>query len=651
MAEDDEVSFPSVGDRIGLPHRSGTPDRSSAPLVEDEETTRFDRSGTTVGSRQQVSEDSRVGTVNFNDSDDRTEGEFYNAGSDVVENVYVRHDATGSENATASFISDAQVREMLQNMANQTAMAFIRNMQQERDERQYGRGYNNDRYYGQRYDARSTSSAPPFGPWSQRPRDNDALGVTGTELESGLEILHRPRTEREAANVRILSKHERGYTQEARLKRKKVATAPLTDKLACSNVLSLLTSESLDEDALVKDNQNWQTSIRGLQMRLREHDMLGPFKIPTTFLDDGTVIEDPFRNLFDDQSITEDEVRRWQRVLLRKASQVDVESDQWAEILLDGSMTATLKQLVLDDFEELAEDERGAVTMAFFMVRNMRLSNQESIDGLQEWVRTFTILKFSGQNVNTACSHVRAVIKTLDSIGEIPANAMRCILDGFAAANTEEFKALCVQLAAADRSSVIRTNVEGMSMRKKIFSVLKDLDQTYRDLKAGHRWRGVSHDGAAYSASLSTDDAQALAARRQLPYDLWVKRAKCHNCGETGHIQKDCPNKPSNSPADKSKDASRFARGSQRGGQRNDQRQGFCSKRQREMERKAKKVYNAVLQQIQERDLSDDDEQEDKTSPRANLAAAHEDDDGSVSDSSVGSLTAQISAMYAALKE
>ncbi len=61
-------------------------------------------------------------------------------------------------------------------------------------------------------------------------------------------------------------------------------------------------------------------------------------------------------------------------------------------------------------------------------------------------------------------------------------------------------------------------------------------------------WAGVnsSPQGSAFIAGSGYKDevehAQALAAMKNMPWDEWVKPyAKCHHCGEKGHIRPDCP--------------------------------------------------------------------------------------------------------------
>jgi hypothetical protein len=61
-------------------------------------------------------------------------------------------------------------------------------------------------------------------------------------------------------------------------------------------------------------------------------------------------------------------------------------------------------------------------------------------------------------------------------------------------------------------------------------------------------WAGInsSPQGSAFIAGSGykdeVEDAQAIAAMKNMPWDEWVKLyAKCHHCGEKGHIRPDCP--------------------------------------------------------------------------------------------------------------
>jgi hypothetical protein len=82
---------------------------------------------------------------------------------------------------------------------------------------------------------------------------------------------------------------------------------------------------------------------------------------------------------------------------------------------------------------------------------------------------------------------------------------------------------------------------------KQLNNVLNDLKTSYLDLVGGKLWAGVnSPQGSAFIAgsgyNYAVQHAQAMAATKNMPWEEWVKLyAKCHHCGEKGHIRPDWP--------------------------------------------------------------------------------------------------------------
>ena len=102
-------------------------------------------------------------------------------------------------------------------------------------------------------------------------------------------------------------------------------------------------------------------------------------------------------------------------------------------------MTTELKNLVFDDLENLEMTANDEITMFKIGTNHMALSNQESIDSLHNWIRTFDIQKVSGGNLSITVTQYKAVIRALGGFS-FPANVLRCLLDEFAHASNEPFK-------------------------------------------------------------------------------------------------------------------------------------------------------------------------------------------------------------------
>ena len=375
-------------------------------------------------------------------------------------------------------------------------------------------------------------------PDSARRTGRDANGgVTGKTLASGLETLHVARSAVQQANSAVMPKHRRGSTDMARLKRRQKVVKALDVKLACNNILSILASASSDKHNVADDCQQWQHSLRALKVKFTQNDMLDPFKIPTTFdLADPSRIAGPFIDLLKDFHLVSDVMaQRWQEYLRMYAQDVELESDSWAAEIMELSMTDELKQLVFDDLDDFDQVHVGAITVYKYMTNHMVLRNQETIDALQEWIRLFDIRQIDCENVAVAITRCKAVIRALDGHG-LPANALTNFLNGFSRASCEPFARLCQTLLSMNSTGLGQSVQSKLSVKKKIFNAFKDLENKYIELHTKNEWTGTSHDGAAF------------AARNHVPFDVWVKDKICDNCGEKGHIKKDCPNPPCRSP-------------------------------------------------------------------------------------------------------
>ena len=480
------------------------------------------------------------------------------------------------------------------------------------------------------------------------------LGVTGVTLHSGLDVLHVPRSGNQQDTAGITSKYSRGNSESDRLKRKKTVTVALDDQLACNNILSLITAGGVDKHDLAADCQQWQVGINGFKKVLIENDMLTPFLIPARFdLDDPALTAGPFTNLIVDfHKISDETAQRWQQYLRKYAAPVELESASWAVQIMERSMTAELKTLVRDDIHDLDSSAIGAITMFKIVTNHMVLRNQETIDALQEWIRTFDIRKVDGENVSIACTQCRAVIRALDDFG-LPANTLRCILDGFSNATNDKFKQLCTTLSTMNRSVLMQNFHVTQSIKQKCFAVLKDLETTYIDLSTADKWTDVSHNTSAFVTEINTrEQGYAMAARHQVPFEEWVKDRECHACGKKGHIKPDCPDAPPSDKGSPYRDRRGGGGGRGRGGGgrgrdsndyrgrgRSDPIRGHRSQRDKQ-DRRFKKAYKLALESFANDSSSDDNHSE--------QGDAANDSDGSDSENS---LAAHAARMYSSLKE
>jgi hypothetical protein len=177
----------------------------------------------------------------------------------------------------------------------------------------------------------------------------------------------------------------------------------------------------------------------------------------------------------------------------------------------------------------------------------MVVKNQEARDALKTYFKTFDITKFPGKNVPTACLCLKAVAQALGE-NDLPTNLICKVLEGFAKSSTKSFNEFCTSQIALHCGSFNRTLMKNTSLQNQLNNVLNDLETSYLDLVGRKLWAGInsSPQGSAFIAgsgyNYEVEHAQAMAAMNNMPWEEWVKLyAKCHHCGEKGHIRPDCP--------------------------------------------------------------------------------------------------------------
>ena len=200
----------------------------------------------------------------------------------------------------------------------------------------------------------------------------------------------------------------------------------------------------------------------------------------------------------------------------------------------------------------------------------------------------------------------------------------------------------------------MRMSQPALSEKQKCFRSLKDLENTYVNLSTAHQWDGVGHVGAAFRVSPDTSAGNGdppppglggvnPSARRRVPFDEWVKTVTCRNCGEKGHLAKDCPNKRN--------EGTRQGQSRDRRTQRVQEGDGH-QRRDCTCNNCFKKAFQAAYEAIGDDSSSCSDDKQGDTSPRAHVTEEISlDGNESEASDSVESLAAHAARMYSSLKE
>ena len=368
----------------------------------------------------------------------------------------------------------------------------------------------------------------------------------------GLQISPAVRSDDELGVVKIiLRKQDRGDDPISRKKTRDKVVKALETKISAGNLSRLLTSVDADEYDVAEDAISWQATLQSIRRFILQYDMMSLIMIPQdTDLSSPSQVAKASRfkdAIVDWQELQDADYFSWQEFVLRNSTEVEIESDNWLDDVLHLSMDKTLRAEVESDMISIPKHQRGAISTLRCIIRRMVVRNQEARDALGNYIKTFDINKFPGENVPTACLRLKAVARALGP-KDLPTNIIRRVLEGFGKSSTTSFNEFCTSQIAMRRGSFYEKLMHSSPLQTQLNDVLNDIEATYLDLAGGGKWAGVnaSPTKASFVADCNIeeeiDEARALALKKKLPFEEWAKLyAKCHECGVKGHIRPDCP--------------------------------------------------------------------------------------------------------------
>jgi hypothetical protein len=374
--------------------------------------------------------------------------------------------------------------------------------------------------------------------------------VPARQLSTGLQISLVPRSDRDFDTINvILRKNDRGTDAIARKKTRDKVVKAMEPKLSANNISRIITSIDASSFDVAADALSWQSHLQTIRKFCVQYDMTSLLQVPT-----GVDLSNPvdvasatkFKHAIDDWSnLEDDDYHKWQVFIRRYGSPVELESDNWLDDTLQLSMEKTLRAEVESDISHIPSSERGSLTTLRCIIKRMVIKNQESRDALENYIKSFDITKFPGENVPIACLRLKAVAKALGN-DDLPKNIIRKVLEGFSKSSTKTFNDVCASQIALRRGSLIQDVVKSTSLYTQLVGLLTDLENAYLELVGGQLWEGVAHPGvdqhnSSFNAKIVGKTPNSKNLRDGLPWEEWVKKyAKCNHCGEVGHIRPNC---------------------------------------------------------------------------------------------------------------
>ncbi len=256
-------------------------------------------------------------------------------------------------------------------------------------------------------------------------------------------------------------------------------------EITTCKISQILTSNDEGNYDVASDALSSQIIMQGIKQYVVQDDMTSIIMIPKgvsslftpTSITSTTVWLDAIK---DYDKLKDSNYSAWQEFILHHGLDVKIESDSWLEGTLLLSMESTLCAKVESDLKCLLENQRGAITMLCFIIKRMVIRNQEAWDALEEYINTFDIRCFPGENVPTTCLKLKAVVTVLGD--RLPSNAVRTILEGFACASTKSFTLVCDSKIAMQSNSIYASLVAKQTICSQVTSVLNNLEQKYQQL-------------------------------------------------------------------------------------------------------------------------------------------------------------------------
>ncbi len=211
--------------------------------------------------------------------------------------------------------------------------------------------------------------------------------------------------------------------------------------------------------------------------------------------------------------------------------------------MLQMSLEKMLCAEVESDLCSLPLSQWGSLTTLHYIIKQLVVKNQEARDALKEYLKTFDIRKFPGENVPLACLCLKAAATSLGS-NNLSTNVIRKLLEGFAKSAMVSFNKVCTGQLALHCGSISQKLFKDTSLHTQLVDILNDLESIHLDFVGGKLWAGVNAmpQASLFKAALANgDDAGAvvldavnvkhmpvdikehtLAAVKSLPWEEWV---------------------------------------------------------------------------------------------------------------------------------
>jgi hypothetical protein len=283
--------------------------------------------------------------------------------------------------------------------------------------------------------------------------DREYMGkIPALQTQLGLQFTLATCTDRDLGDIKvILRKQDRGADPISCKKTRDKVVKLLDMKISAGNLSCMLTSVEANEYDVAAGALSWQTILKSIRCFCSQYNMTSLIMIPQ-----GVDLSKPhhvakairFNDAIEDwHELSDADYFAWQEFVLGHGTDIKLESDNWLDNVLHLSMETTLCSEIKSDLNSIPKHQHGSVTTLCCIIKRMVVHNQEAQDALKNYIKTFDITKFPGENVPIACLHLKAAACDLGE-RNLPTNAVRRVLEGFVKSSTSSFNKFCTSQIA-----------------------------------------------------------------------------------------------------------------------------------------------------------------------------------------------------------
>lgn len=274
----------------------------------------------------------------------------------------------------------------------------------------------------------------------------------------------------------------------------------------------------------LKKSYNVMTRMKELKKSLQENDMDDVFIIPKDFDENGVPSSNEYVDILNTiYGITIEQVTNASALYALKSSATwHPQNVAWSGKKILASREDDLKEKVIEAAELVPKYLRGGPVYLFPMSKLILATSEKVMRGLTDKISSLQLYNFSGENVLTTGSYLKAAMNLFRAHDKVPKDINILIFKIFRESTTTEFN----NYVGSVESNLDTAPLFGKEVKMTPEDMINAFESKYTDLLGRGEWEAkstTSGQESAFNAESSSTDLM------------------CFNCGMIGHTSRTCP--------------------------------------------------------------------------------------------------------------